>query len=150
YDPLTSAFTQTPPELEAVICQGDDVVVRWSSTATHDGHGLGVPPSGKRVTMRGITWLRVRGGKLIEGWQSSNVAEVVRGLSTLEGWADGETTEQVRHAGRDRATAGLVRRIRRAHRKPASAVALAMPVLPMPYAERARAIPDLSCLLLGG
>jgi predicted ester cyclase len=66
-----------------VICQGEDVVVRWTSTATHDGPGLGVPPSGRRVTMRGITWIRVRGGKLIEGWQSSNIDEVVRGLTAV-------------------------------------------------------------------
>ena len=83
YDPLTSAFTRTPVELEVVICQGEDVVVRWSSTATHDGPGLGVPASGKQVTMRGITRMRVRGSKLIEGWQSSNLDEVVRGLTAV-------------------------------------------------------------------
>ena len=37
--------------------------------------------TGRAVTFRGVTWVRVRGGKLAEGWQCSNVPDVLRGLA---------------------------------------------------------------------
>jgi steroid delta-isomerase-like uncharacterized protein len=78
--PLLSAFPDLRVEVEGVTGQGDDVVVRWSAAGTHSGDGLGFPASGKKVVLRGITWVRVRDGKLVEGWQSSNVREPLRGL----------------------------------------------------------------------
>jgi hypothetical protein len=44
---------------------------------------VGAGPSGKTVEFRGITWLRILDGRLMEGWQHSNIPEVIRTLTEL-------------------------------------------------------------------
>lgn len=51
--------------VEAMISEGDHVVTRWLLTATH---------AGKPVRQRGMTWLRYRDGKLVEGFDCWNAA----------------------------------------------------------------------------
>jgi predicted ester cyclase len=75
------AFPDVRIKVEAVLAHGDQVVVRWLATGTHDGEGLGILPTNRPVTPRGITWLRIKDGKLMEGWQHSNIPEVIRGLA---------------------------------------------------------------------
>jgi steroid delta-isomerase-like uncharacterized protein len=82
HTPFLSAFPDLVVEIEASISRGDDVVVRWTAAGTHTGDGLGFPPTRERVSFRGITWARVRDGKITEGWQSSNIPEVVRRLAS--------------------------------------------------------------------
>jgi steroid delta-isomerase-like uncharacterized protein len=83
YHPFISAFPDLRVEVEAIIAQDDVVVVRWSAVGTHSGDGLGFPATHATASFRGITWIDVRDGKLREGWQSSNIPEVLRGLSAL-------------------------------------------------------------------
>lgn len=49
------------------------MVVRWLATGTHTGPGLGLPPTGRSVRFRGITWIRTSGGKLLEGFDCWDV-----------------------------------------------------------------------------
>jgi hypothetical protein len=43
-------------------------VTRWSGTGTHLGELMGIPPTGKRGTVTGISIGRYEGGKLVEEW----------------------------------------------------------------------------------
>jgi predicted ester cyclase len=81
YRPFVAAFPDLRVELEATLSEGDQVVVRWTATGRHDGEGLGFPPTQETVLFRGITWVHVREGKMLEGWQSSNIPEVIRTLA---------------------------------------------------------------------
>lgn len=81
YLPFLDAFPDFRVSLEAVVAQGDQVVVRWNVTATHTGEGLGFKATGESVGFQGITWVRVHEGKMMEGWQFSNIAEIIRGLA---------------------------------------------------------------------
>jgi predicted ester cyclase len=45
-------------------------VIRWSSTGTHNGVFMGIPPTGKPTTVTGIDIFRIAGGKLVELWQN--------------------------------------------------------------------------------
>lgn len=51
-----------------IIAEDDTVVLRWSHTGTHLGEILGIPPTGKTFTLRGIDMYRVRDGKIAEHW----------------------------------------------------------------------------------
>ncbi|MDB5392342.1 MAG: SnoaL-like polyketide cyclase [Planctomycetaceae bacterium] len=82
HTPFISAFPDLRVEIEATISQGDQVVVRWNATAQHAGNGLGIPATLEKVTFRGVTWILVCDGKLAEGWQYSNIPEVLRELAT--------------------------------------------------------------------
>ena len=55
--------------IEDMIAEGDKVVTRWTTRGTHDrGEMMGVPPTGKRIEVTGITINRVSGGKIAEDW----------------------------------------------------------------------------------
>ena len=51
---------------EDVIAEGDQVAVRWMMHGTHTGELLGIPPTGKQVTLTGITIYRLIDGKIVE------------------------------------------------------------------------------------
>jgi predicted ester cyclase len=78
---MLAAFPDLRVEVEAVLGEGDQVAVRWSAVGTHAGDLPGAKATGERVALRGLTWVLVRDGKLREGWQSSNIGDVVRGLA---------------------------------------------------------------------
>ena len=63
-----SAFPDTKMTIEDMIATGDKVVTRWVATGTHDGELMGIPPTGKHVTVTGIGIDRISGGKIVESW----------------------------------------------------------------------------------
>jgi predicted ester cyclase len=80
YDPFTAAFPDLRVEVPNAIERGNEVVARWVGFATHTGDGLGFPATNKKVEFRGITWILGRDEKFGEGWQSSNIEDVIRTL----------------------------------------------------------------------
>ena len=63
------------------MAEGEDVAIRWTVSATHRGEFFGIPPTGKPVRVRGMTWHRFRDGRLVEGWDSWNVGGLVQQLA---------------------------------------------------------------------
>jgi steroid delta-isomerase-like uncharacterized protein len=59
-------------EVEDVIKQEDNVVIRWRMVGRHEGNAFGLMASGAAITQRGITWLKCRDGKMVEGWDCWN------------------------------------------------------------------------------
>ena len=70
------------PDLQAsiddLVAEGDRVVVRWTTAGTQQGELLGVPPTGKRVTLTGISILRVAGEQIAEEWTTWDALAVLR------------------------------------------------------------------------
>src|SRR5215467_13193159 len=75
--------------VEAVVAEGNDVVVRWSAAGTHRGPGLGLAPSFRRATFRGMSWMVFSEGRIVEGWDSWNQGLLQQQLSTSAGTAAG-------------------------------------------------------------
>jgi steroid delta-isomerase-like uncharacterized protein len=63
-----AAFPDLHITVEDLIAEGDKVVARWTLHGTHEGASLGMPPTGKQVTMPGISVVRLEGGKSAEQW----------------------------------------------------------------------------------
>lgn len=80
YGPFLAAFPDLKVRIDAILCQGEDVVVRWSATGRHSAPGLGFAPTNEIPEFRGISWIKVRDGKFREGWQCTNIPEVLRDL----------------------------------------------------------------------
>ncbi len=55
-------------EIEDQLTEGDKVVTRSTLTGTHRGEWVGIPPTGKRVSIKAITIQRWRGDKMVEAW----------------------------------------------------------------------------------
>lgn len=66
----TSGFIGTFPDLrfatDDLFADRDRVVWRWTMTGTHNDDLGPIPPSGKSVTLTGISMLRLRDGKITE------------------------------------------------------------------------------------
>ncbi len=77
---LLGAFPDFGVQVDQIIAQGDDVVVRWSAKGTHRGESLGFPASNRSAAFRGITWLRFRGGRIVEGWDAWNQGKMIHDL----------------------------------------------------------------------
>jgi steroid delta-isomerase-like uncharacterized protein len=80
YQPFVAALPDVRLTVEGTVAEGDQVVVRWVATGTHTGGGLGIPPTGRRVTFRGMTWVRCANGKMVEGCDCWNQAGLLQAL----------------------------------------------------------------------
>lgn len=50
-----TGFPDIHQTINEMFCEGNAVVHRWTTVGTHTGKFLGIPPTGKRVTIEGIT-----------------------------------------------------------------------------------------------
>ena len=78
---LLGAFPDLKIRVEEIVTDGDNAVVRWNVTASHDGDHLGIPASHQSVRFRGLTWLKFRDGKIVEGWDAWNQGALIQELS---------------------------------------------------------------------
>lgn len=82
YEAFTAAFPDMQLTLHQVIADGDDAVGRWTVTGTHTGPLAGIEPTGRKIQFSGMTWLRFRDGKLIEGADGWNAHALAALLTT--------------------------------------------------------------------
>jgi predicted ester cyclase len=61
-------FPDVVSTIEDLIAEGNKIVARWRSRATHQGEYMGIPPSGKEVEFTGISVYRIEAGKIAESW----------------------------------------------------------------------------------
>ncbi len=67
-------------KIEHIVADGDLVATYKSFTGTHDGDLFGVPPTGRRVTIRVMDFVRYRDGQLTEHWNIVDVAGLMTQL----------------------------------------------------------------------
>ncbi|HEY0156642.1 MAG TPA: ester cyclase [Thermoanaerobaculia bacterium] len=67
-------------EVEDILADGDRAAVRWRARGRHAGEGFGIPASKREIDVRGTTWLIVRDGKIVEGWDTWNLAGMLESL----------------------------------------------------------------------
>jgi steroid delta-isomerase-like uncharacterized protein len=65
-----NAFPDLKIVVDDVIAEGRKVAIRWVATGTHQGAGLGIPPTGRPMRINGMSFIVVKGGKIVEGWDS--------------------------------------------------------------------------------
>jgi hypothetical protein len=54
--------------VDQMVAEGDLVSVMWTFRGTHTDFGYGLPPTGAKVVMRGITIWRIVDGRIREEW----------------------------------------------------------------------------------
>ncbi len=64
--------------IEDIIAEGDKVVARWTSRATHQGEYMGISPTGKEVEFTGISIYRIEEGKIAESWNIEDQLGLLR------------------------------------------------------------------------
>jgi len=79
---MLDAFPDFSMELLGVLGENDQACLHWRAKGTHTGSGLGIPPSGKSISIRGMTWIRVQDGRIVEGWDCWNQGALLAELSS--------------------------------------------------------------------
>jgi steroid delta-isomerase-like uncharacterized protein len=83
YGGYATAFPGNQITVEAYIAEGDTVVSRWTGRGTHKGDLLGIPPTGKQVTVTGITINRIANGKIAEDWSNYDMLGMLQQLGVV-------------------------------------------------------------------
>ena len=80
---LFAAFPDISFTVEDMIAEGDKVVTRWTMNATHKGQFGGIPPTGKRVSITGVSIDRIVAGKFVESWLYSDRLGLMQQLGVI-------------------------------------------------------------------
>jgi steroid delta-isomerase-like uncharacterized protein len=79
-----TAFPDMRETVKDLISEGDKVVGRFTMRGTHSGEFMGVPPTGRSVTMSGIDIVRVAGGKIAEFWYGEHLLELMQQVGAIQ------------------------------------------------------------------
>jgi steroid delta-isomerase-like uncharacterized protein len=63
-----AAFPDARITVEQQLAEGDLVATRWTGRGTHEGELMGITPTGKQVTVSGLTITRLEGDKIVEAF----------------------------------------------------------------------------------
>ena len=66
---LLAAFPDLHVHVEDLVTDGEKIVTRYSVHGTHKGELMGIPPTGKAVSIGGIAIDRFENGQSIEHWE---------------------------------------------------------------------------------
>lgn len=69
--------------LENIIAEGNQVATRFTLRGTHQGPFLGIPPTGKPVTVTGMALLGLRDGKISENWNELDMLGALQQLGVI-------------------------------------------------------------------
>jgi predicted ester cyclase len=72
-------------DLHQLVAEGDLVVERFTASGTHRGELMGVPPTGREVTVTGIALYRIVDGKITEAIVEENIYGMMQQLGVIPG-----------------------------------------------------------------
>jgi steroid delta-isomerase-like uncharacterized protein len=70
-------------EVEQLIAEGDIVVEIFTASGTHRGQLMGVPATGKTLTLKGINVFRIDGDRIVERWGRLDQLSVLQQLGLV-------------------------------------------------------------------
>jgi steroid delta-isomerase-like uncharacterized protein len=80
------AFPDLKITVDRMVAEGDLVTVVWTFRGTNTAAGYGLPPTGARIELRGITVWRIVDGKIREEWTSFDELQAARQLVSQMKW----------------------------------------------------------------
>jgi len=80
---VLTAFPDFHFTFDDMIAEADKVVARLTIRGGHTGALMGIPPTGKQITISALHIYRVAGGKLVEGWVNSDDLGMMQQLGVV-------------------------------------------------------------------
>src|SRR5262245_17429557 len=77
------AFPDIHISTDAMIGEGDLLAIRHTIRGTHQHEFLGIPPTGRRIEVAGVTIIRFANGKVVEHWLYNDDLGMLRQLGAL-------------------------------------------------------------------
>ena len=78
-----TAFPDLHFTIEHLVAEGDLVVARLTVRGTHRGELLGVPPTGRPITLAAMDLYRIRDGKIAEQWVMLDALGLLQQLGAI-------------------------------------------------------------------
>jgi predicted ester cyclase len=78
-----TAFPDVHVSVEDMACEDDRVYCRFITRGTHTGPLMGLPPTGRPVTVHEMSCHRVAGGQVVESWIGDNVPRILLDIGAL-------------------------------------------------------------------
>lgn len=78
-----TAFPDVQVTVEGQIAEGDMVVTRWRAHGTHRGTLLGIPPTGRQVSVTGVFVERYQDGQIAESWTEFDALGLLQQLGAV-------------------------------------------------------------------
>nr|MBC8235897.1 ester cyclase [bacterium] len=101
--------------LEDIFAEGDMVATRYTFTGTHQGEFMGIPPTGVKGPMTGVSIARIVDGRIQKVWDDDDFLALMQqwGVipSTREGYAWGAPSEVTGDPGDAETNKAIVRRV---------------------------------------
>jgi len=83
FQTFRTAFPDLHLAIEDLVGEGDTVAVRQTARGTHQGELFGIPPTGKQITVTGMTIHRFVNGKPVESWVNSDSLGMLQQLGVI-------------------------------------------------------------------
>ncbi|HEU5379461.1 MAG TPA: ester cyclase [Ktedonobacteraceae bacterium] len=84
---IITMFRQAFPDLrftiEDQVAEGDRVVTRYTFRGTQQGELMGIPPTGKQVSIGGISIYRISDGKMQQAWIEYDMLGLMQQLGVV-------------------------------------------------------------------
>lgn len=77
---LRSAFPDLTVKPEHMVTTEDEIALAYTISGTQKGDFLGVAPTGKRISARGMQIARFENGQIVERWGSSDELGILKQL----------------------------------------------------------------------
>ncbi len=91
---VTAMFRQAFPDsyftVEDMIAEGDKVATRKTFRGTHQGQFMGIPPTGRRVSIGLIDIVRIADGRVVEHWSMGDNLGMMQQLGVIPNPGDAE------------------------------------------------------------
>lgn len=86
---MKAAFSDLKMVFPAILVDGDMASIRFISTAVNTGKFMGAPANKKNLEVHGIFMRKVKDGKVMQEWQTTDLLGVMRqiGFGALAGYS---------------------------------------------------------------
>jgi steroid delta-isomerase-like uncharacterized protein len=69
---MRTAFPDFKADLAALVADEESIAFAYTLSGTHKGPLMGIPATGKKISIRGVQFSKFRDGKMVERWGSSD------------------------------------------------------------------------------
>ena len=80
---LRSGIPDFKATIDDVVAEGDRVVIRMTFRGTQTGEFMGMPPTGKSISVGVIDIFRIAGGKIVEHWGQMDSMGMMQQLGAI-------------------------------------------------------------------
>ena len=80
---LTTALPDLCFTIEDTVAEGEKFVACWTFSGTHQGEYLGIPATGKKISVEGITIHHIKNGKILDSYTRWDALGLMRQLGAV-------------------------------------------------------------------